>query len=146
MNRYRCRIFPGTRVQAYVRLLVEPPVTIEWPTFKQTLSIIAQDYRPFGIIRLSTHDGGPWDMHFDTAGHAYHVAMHGIRINAPSPHHTFFRKLTTEGRAEYVWGPHSELAWEPWPKEMPHPPDARFTYARHHGLKDPRHDLPPNFA
>ena len=141
--RYRCHRCPGTNVQAYVRLLVEPPVSITWPTFTQTLSIIAHDYRPFGVISLSAYEGGAWDDHYETAGHAYHVVMHGLLIRVPGVHHTFFRKLTTEGRAEYVWGPHIELKWEPSLPEFVAPPDARFTYIRQHNILDPRQDTPP---
>lgn len=132
---------PGAGTEAFVRLLVEPPVEIRWPTFVQILAVVSNPnvgYPPYGMVTLSRPDGGYMSDHYDSGGHAYHVIKNGFLITVPSLHSKFFAQLIRDGRAEYVWAPHTPLAWQPTlPASAPRTnEDARYTYKRHHEFPD----------
>lgn len=97
------------------------------------------------MIVLSNEGHREWTDHYHSGGHAYHVIKSGYLIRVPSVHATFFSRLIREGRAEYVWGPHQSLQWQP---DLPHDTlfhnaDARFDYKLPYDL--PEIDVAPTF-
>jgi hypothetical protein len=130
-----------TEVIAYVRLLVEPPVTVQWPKDTQTLSVINNPHQPFGKIALTVPSSWTREEHCHSGGHAYHVVKNGMKIKVPSVFSTFFERLICEGRAEYIWGPHSDLYWRPTPKFQMPAPHAYYGYIRKTDL--PLDDVAP---
>ena len=120
-------------VVAYVRLLVEPPVTVQWPKAKQTLSVVSNPhppYPPHGKIELTAPGSWTRDEHCHSGRHAYHIVMTGLKIKVPSIWSTFFERLIREGRAEYIWGPHSDLYWRPSPVHQMPTPNGFYGYDR----------------
>lgn len=70
--------------------------------------------------------------------------MNGLRLEIPGRYGTFFERLVNEGRAEYIWGPHCPLHWQPWLDGPAISPDARFNYVPANVL--PIKDLIPGRA
>jgi len=130
-------------VIAYVRLLVEPPVTVQWAKDVQTLTVVSNSHLPFGKIELTVPSSWQRSEHCYSGGHAYHIVKHGLKIKVPSVWSTFFERLIREGRAEYVWGPHCELYWRPSPPNCLPPPDAYFTYKKG---EFPEFDIAPGYT
>lgn len=126
-----------------MRLLVEPPVSVEWPSFTQTLSIRGNDHQPFGMIDITRQATWGISMHFNSTGHAYHALKNGLHIRGVWRLWPFFNRLVRDGRAEYIWGPHSLLFWLPDPPKLQRIPDAFYGYRPRN--PDPIHDKPPHW-
>ena len=108
-------------------------MSIVWPSCVQTLRVVSNPhpgYPPYGMIILSIAGGREWCENYQSGGHANHVIKNGYLIRLPSVHATFFARLIREGRAEWVWGPHQLLHWQPdLPRVVPYQcPDARYGY------------------
>ena len=132
-----------TEVIAYVRLLVDPPVTVMGRRHEQTLRVVSNPvypYPPFGKIELTCPDSWTQDVDCHSGGHAHHILMHGLKIKVPSIWSKFFWRLKLEGRAEFIWGPHSPLRWWPDLPEFVAPPDAYYGYNH---PSDPAEDVAP---
>lgn len=98
---------------ASFRLLVPPPVRVEWRSCTQVLAVERNPHRPFGKIVLQSDGQRIFEEHFDSGAHAEHVLANGWMVVVPSRAETFLRKLVSEGRAEVVAGTHAPFCPRP---------------------------------
>lgn len=92
--------------EAIYRLLVPPPVTVQWRGYAQTLCVRRNPYPPYGVIEVLIDRKGVWADHFSSGLHAEHVLRDGWRVLVPSLTGTLMVRLMSEGLAELVAGPH----------------------------------------
>lgn len=87
-------------------------MVVDWPSGRQTLTVQANDFPPYGAIYLLGARGESiWQAHFESTDHALHTLTTGVVVPVPSVQHTLFARLVREKRAEVVHGPHCDLSW-----------------------------------
>jgi hypothetical protein len=116
---------------AIYRLLVPPPVTIQWRGFTQTLRVRRNPHPPFGVIEVMIGQRSAWTDHFKCGLHAEHVLANGWEVMTPGPFATVMDRLVRDGLAEVVAGPHkplTNLRMTPQQRNLWPCLDARYTY------------------
>lgn len=116
---------------AIYRLLVSPPVAVQWRGFTQTLRVRRNPYPPFGMIEVLIDDRPQWADHFKCGLHAEHVLANGWEVQTPGPFATLMDRLVRDGLAEVVAGPHlpvTNIRMTPEQRALSPCIDARYTY------------------
>lgn len=96
---------------AIYRLLVPLPVSVDWPSGRQTFSA-EQNGLHSGELLIS----GPGRhlsrrCEFRDADHVRHNLANGFKVQVPSLEYSFFERLVREGRAEVICAPCEPLYW-----------------------------------
>lgn len=105
-------IFQRTHeVYAIYRLLVPLPVSVDWPSGRQTCSAVEIPGDMRARMVLTGPDHFETSQNFSSVGHVHHTLGNGFKVRIPSVINNFLAKLVREGRAEVIWGPHVELYW-----------------------------------
>ena len=116
---------------AVSRLLVPPPVTVQWRGYTQTLRVRRNPWPPYGVIEVLIDQRSAWTDHFKCGLHAEHVLANGWEVLTPGPIATLMERLVRDGLAEVVAGPHKPLTnirMTPEQRVMWPCLDARYTY------------------
>ncbi len=123
---------------AIYRLLVSPPVTVQWRGYTQTLRVRRVPWPPYGMIEVLIDDRSTWTDHFKCGLHAEHVLANGWEVPTPGPLATLMDRLVRDGLAEVVAGPHLPFTNGPQvanPVRAAPQLDARYTYRGPEGMR-----------
>lgn len=121
---------------AIYKLLVPPPVTVEWMGYTQTLRVNRNPHRPFGVIEVLTGSSVEWSDHFDSGAHAEHVLANGWKVHSPGPFATIMDRLVRDGKAQMIVPPYIEQRLSAEELARIRPLDARYGFRGPQGEND----------
>jgi len=111
------RAFTLTRddsVYAIYTIHAPLPVTVQWPTCRQTLAIVRYPYPPHLALEFfssadCTEAGCVFEL--ESMQHGERIVTQGLKVPAPSALDAFCARLVKEGRAHQIAGRHCEVPW-----------------------------------